>query len=121
MKLCNYNSFDINYAPAKSDGEERNVFEFWYTRPGQFGKANRLNIVGNGFSDNILSAGACETLQGSVSIETRIATFYMRALLNGPREDGVSKAYCNAFAFNPIALTYDYGDGKCDVSVSSNN
>lgn len=110
------------FAPVDKKGEARNQLEFWYTQPNTFGKVNRIYLGDRGlFSDDALAAGTCVSVQDTISIPSRISKFYMKALLNGPHEDGFSTAYCNAYSFKPIELTYDYGDGKCDVSVSTLN
>lgn len=108
------------FAPVnKNTGEERNQLQFWYTQPDQFGKAQRFYIEEGRYANDALAAGMCKTIQGNVRLSSRISRYYMRALLNGPHEDGSATAFCFAYSFKPIELTYDYGDGKCDISVST--
>jgi len=126
MKICNYNDFAMTFAPDFTSGnnayEPRSYLDFWYTIPVNevrtkiFYKSTRK--YNSKATISSLAPGECVGGRGEEKLDTSTAQHYMKALVNGAREDGYQAGFCNAYAFNPIDFKYDYDDGPCDVSVS---
>ena len=135
LKICNYNDYDGASAIAFNDPvkeKNRSGLRFWRNRSGKIrealiGKNNdeidvTLNKTYTGTVDAI-TEGTCRKEVGSVLLDTTFAESYMQAKVEGrlllPEEETVTNKYCYAYAFNPIKLRYDYGDGECKFTVSA--
>lgn len=114
-KLCNYNDFDIKFKPLNKNGKERSYLKFWSFLSETQNKTFHVNAGYDDRSD-ILEPGRCVEKSGTQKLLTTTYRHYMNAVLNAAPVSG--SGYCYANAYNPINFKYDYGDAKCDVSVS---
>lgn len=117
LQICNYNDFSMNFSALNQKGEERSSLEFWSYDPLQNEKSV---LAGEKYSQpTTLPTNTCKAIRSDFDIDTRYPSYYMKAIMNGPQEKGWQMGYCNAFAYYPIEIKYDYGEGECDVSVSA--
>ena len=113
LQTCNYNdnTNKINLA-------DYSRIEFYHPD----GNKPQVSFFNDILSGKELGPGDCEIKEGTKTLTTTRASYYMKSLLMGPSktESGgpVDDGYCYAYAFNVIDFKYDYGLGVCDVSVS---
>ena len=122
MEICNYNNDDMKFRRAKdSPTEPSSYLKFYYPDPqeGQVFLEN-VEINDNQGSETILKPNSCLTTKSSsAEIQTTYSNFYLQAKMQGPLDaSGVQNKFCYAYAFEPINLKYDYGDGPCNMEVS---
>ena len=114
LQTCNYNdnTNKINLA-------DYSRIEFYHPD----GNKPQVSFFNDILSGKELGPGDCEIKEGTKTLTTTRASYYMKSLLQGPSktESGgpVDDGYCYAYAFNVIDFKYDYGLGDCDVSVSA--
>ena len=113
LQTCNYND---NTNKINLAGDSR--IEFYHPD----GNKPQVSFFNDILSGKELGPGDCEIKEGTKTLTTTRASYYMKSLLMGPSktESGgpVDDGYCYAYAFNVIDFKYDYGLGDCDVSVS---
>ena len=121
MDICNYNDSPMTFKRAKDSLEPSSFLKFWYPDP-QEGKIffEKLEVDDAPGSSVPLKANDCLSAKLSpATIKTTYSTFYLQAKMQGPLiAQGVQNKFCYAYAYEPINLTYDYGNGPCNMSVS---
>lgn len=127
MEICNYNDNDMTFKRAKGSTEPSSFLKFWYPDP-QDGKVyiereeycDDAGCTGKTNPATSLEPNSClSATQSSTEIQTTYSNFYLQAKMQGPLiASGVENKFCYAYAFEPINLKYDYGDGPCSMHVS---
>jgi len=112
-KICNGSE---GTSKVNLENTHPSYFRLWGPRPGDKNeKEVLLNIV---FDTTVLTKtkgkkAKCETHSQISTLDTKVATRYMSAQIQGTT--AVTGEYCYAYAFNPVGVKY----GSCDVSVSA--
>lgn len=125
MDICNYNDSPMTFKRAKDDTSSSTFLKFWYPDPEWtkifIKKEKFCDIDGCTKKPSSLGINECLSAKSSAEIQTTRSNFFLKTRMQGPLdakdEDGQNK-FCYAYAYEPIELTYDYGDGPCNMSVS---
>lgn len=127
MEICNYNNDDMKFSRAKGSTEPSSFLKFWYPDPRAVD--NKVFLQKKEYCDDdgctlgtssTIKRNSCLSVpQTSEKLETTYSNFYLQAKMQGPLDtSGVENKFCYAYAFEPINLKYDYGDGPCNMEVS---
>lgn len=113
LRVCNYN-YNGNEILLNSN---KTKLEFYF-------KEDKPKLLDQSYGSGSIGSNApCKEIVGKRYLPAKRALYYMRATLQGPQvlSGGgarVNDGFCYAYAFKQINFKYDYGLGKCKVSVS---
>ena len=113
VKVCNFNDANkIKLVPGSK-------LEFYYPNPIT---KQQESFFRRPLQNNFLGKGTCIEESGFTKLNTDRASYYLKALLQGPSQNALSTSvpngYCYAYAFYPVEIKYDYGLPACEVEVS---
>lgn len=124
MEICNYNDYDMTFKRANGSTEPSSFLKFWYPDP-QDGKVyiereEYCDVDGCLAKPSRIKSNSCFSIsEKSVDVETTYSNFFLQTKMQGPlTAPDVENKFCYAYAFEPINLKYDYGDGPCNMEVS---
>ena len=67
-----------------------------------------------------IEEGFCTKDTGSAKLDTSFSKYYLEASVSGKLTiPGKDSSACYAYSFNPLDFKYDYGDGECKFTVST--
>lgn len=123
MDICNYNLHDMTLSRGKKDVEASSYMKFWYPDPWP----NKTYIEEEEFCDSNDCGGAitlkskeCFSVpKNSVTVKTTRANYFLETQVQGPLATQAPESFCYAYAYEPISLDFDYGDGPCEMGVST--
>ena len=73
-----------------------------------------------GVNSPSIEEGFCTKDTGSAKLDTSFSKYYLEASVSGKLTiPGKDSSACYAYSFNPLDFKYNYGDGECKFTVST--